>query len=172
MQKPPVRARMCAPTHWHAVCWPRAPYDSLHPTTSYTTLKGPEAQHLMGYMQWLPVILGYSGSGCKSALHCLHPVGFVIADTSTHLPLWAEVLFLFEQSESSDRLLATQTTTCNTRVVWWEKHLMVTCLLAGEDVPVFDFFLGAGQTPNVQMRVLLFLDCQKQGGVPPVCFYE
>jgi len=49
---------------------------------------------------------------------------------------------------------------------------MVTCLLTGEDIPVFDFFWDAGQTPNVQMCVILALEHLKQEGVPSVCFYE
>lgn len=61
-------------------------------------------------VQWLPVMLGYSGSGCK--LQSLLRVGFMIADKAIYLPLWAEVLF--KQSESSERLLALRTATCDT----------------------------------------------------------
>lgn len=84
MQKPPVRAW----TFTHPRIDPWLAKRSVRPPApafSYNALKGPGAQNLTCYVQWLPMILGYCGSGCKWVLRSLHPAGFIIADKATYL---------------------------------------------------------------------------------------
>lgn len=124
MQKPPVRAWTCT----HPRIDPRRAGQDVC-TTACTSFflqcleKGPGAQNLTCYVQWLPMILGYCGSGCKWVLQSLHPVGFIRADKATYLFELRCCLCLGSPSAVRDSWLREEPPAtrvcCGGKSIWW-----------------------------------------------------
>lgn len=145
-------------TPTHCPCWPQGLCDIPRPAAPHSAPEWPQGQNL------LSCTATSSGLGVPWIRLGIIPAASVLGrlhQTTEQLTcLWAEGLFVLEQSESSDRFLAVWQPPA-TRGVWWVEQVMVICVLAAEDIPVLDCSLDTGQTPNVCPPVF-----------QAVCFYK